>query len=131
MAVEVAVEHVDEALRLHFLDIGTRREGLLAAGDQDAADLVVGLEIVHRRGDLAEHAERQRVQHFRPVQRDDADRSLAFDDDEFERSHDANPVPDFPGNVPAGGMRFKWLKRLWSAVRRYPRRKPRGPQARP
>ena len=62
---EIAGEHVDEALRLHLLDVGAGGKGLLAAGHDDAADLVVGLEIVDRGRDLAKHAERQRVQHFR------------------------------------------------------------------
>ena len=53
---------------------------------QDAADLVVGLEVVDGGRDLAKHAERQRVEHFRPVQRDDADRALALDNDVFERA---------------------------------------------
>jgi len=30
--------------------------------------------------DFAEHAERQGVEHFWPVQRDDADRAFAFDE---------------------------------------------------
>ena len=56
--------------------------------EQDAADLVVGLEIVDRGGDLAKHAERQRIEHLRAVERDDADRAFAFDNDVFERAHD-------------------------------------------
>ncbi len=35
---EIAGEHVDEAFRLHFLDIGARGERLFAAGEQDTAD---------------------------------------------------------------------------------------------
>ena len=50
--------------------------------------VVVGLEIVDRGGDLLEHAERQRVEHFRAVERDDADRAFAFDKDVFEGGHD-------------------------------------------
>ena len=94
--------------RLHLLDVGAGGEGLFAAGEQDAADLVVGLEVVDGGGDLAKHAERQRVEHFRPVQRDDADRALALDNDVFERRHDPPRVAEFAGNVPAGGMGFKW-----------------------
>src|SRR4051794_2713837 len=85
---EIAGEHVDEAFRLHLLDVGAGGECLFAAGEQDAADLVVGLEIVDGRRDLGKHAERQRVEHFRPVQRDDADCALALDNDVFERRHD-------------------------------------------
>jgi len=34
---EIAGEHVDEGLWLHFLDVGAGRKGLFAAGDQDAS----------------------------------------------------------------------------------------------
>ena len=85
---EIAGEHVDEGFRLHLLDVGAGGKGLFAAGEQDAADLVVGLEVIDGGGDLAKHAERQRVEHFRAVQRDDADRALALDNDVFERRHD-------------------------------------------
>src|SRR6185369_3007717 len=59
----------------------------LAAGHDDAADGVIGLEIVDGRGDLAEDAEGERIEHLRPVQLDDADRAFALDDDVFERAH--------------------------------------------
>src|SRR5258707_140455 len=62
-------------------------KSLFIAGDQDATDLVVGLEVIDRGGDLAKHAERQRVEHFRAVQRDYADRAFALDNDVFECSH--------------------------------------------
>ena len=94
--------------RLHLLDVGAGGERLFAAGEQDAADLVVGLEVVDGRRDLAKHAERQCVEHFRPVQRDDADRALALDNDVFERRHDPPRVIDLAGNVPAAGVGFKW-----------------------
>src|SRR6185436_1810310 len=73
---------------LHLLDVGAGGECLFAAGDQDTADIVIGLEVVDGRRNLAKHTERQRVEHFRPVQRDDADRALALDNDVFERRHD-------------------------------------------
>src|SRR5438477_191873 len=89
---EIAGEHVDETLRLHLLDVGTGGKGPLAAGHDDAADLVVGLEIVDRSRDLAKHAERQRIQHLRAVEPDDADRAtalniMALDNDVFECAH--------------------------------------------
>ena len=84
---EIAGKHVDEGFRLHFLDVGAGGEGLFAAGQQDASDPVVGFEIVDRGGDFAKHAERQRIEHLRAVERDDADRAFAFDDDVFERAH--------------------------------------------
>ena len=67
MASEVAGEHVDEGFWLHLLDIGAGGERLFAAGQQDATDAVVGFEIVDRRGDFPEHAERERVEHLRTV----------------------------------------------------------------
>ncbi|MGY3239343.1 hypothetical protein ACVMAJ_006233 [Bradyrhizobium sp. USDA 4448] len=84
---EILGEHVDEALRLHLLDVGTGGKGLFAAGHDDAADRVIGFEIVDGRGNLAKDAEGERVEHLRPVQLDEADRALAFDDDVFERAH--------------------------------------------
>ena len=84
---EVARKHVDESFRLHLLDVGARGEGLFAAGEKDAADRVVRLEVVDRGGNFLEHAERQRVEQLRAVQRDDTDRAFAFDDDVFERAH--------------------------------------------
>ncbi|MHC2841077.1 hypothetical protein ACVINU_004011 [Bradyrhizobium diazoefficiens] len=84
---EILGEHVDEALRLHLLDVGAGGKGLLAAGHDDAADGIIALEIVDGGRNLAEDAEGERIEHLRPVQLDDADRALAFDDDVFERAH--------------------------------------------
>ncbi len=80
-------EHVDEGFRLHLLDVGARGESLFAAGEQDASDTVVGLEIIDGGGDFSEHAEGQCIEHLRAVERDDADRAFAFDNDVFERAH--------------------------------------------
>ena len=44
VADEVAHEHVDDGLVRHLLDVGAGREGLLGAGEQHAADAVVGVE---------------------------------------------------------------------------------------
>ena len=76
-----------KAFRLHLLDVGAGRKGLVAAGHDDAADRIVSLEVVDGGRDLAKHAEGQRVEHLRAVQLDDADRALAFDDDVLERAH--------------------------------------------
>ena len=43
-----------KVLRLHFLDVGAGGEGLFAASEQDASDLVIGFEIVYRGGDFSE-----------------------------------------------------------------------------
>src|SRR6266700_2378504 len=113
---EIAGKHVDEAFRLHFLDVGARREGLFAAGHQNATDLLVGLEIVDRRRDFAKHAERQRVEHFRAIELDDADGALALDNDVLERRHDPTPLSIFADNLPAGGVGFKWAARSAQGV---------------
>ena len=81
-------EHVDEAFWLHLLDVSAGGECLFAAGDDDAADRLVGLEVIDCGRDLAEDAERQRIQHLWTVQRDDADRVLAVDENVFERAHE-------------------------------------------
>ena len=97
-----------KVFRLHLLDVGAGRKRLFAAGQQDASDPVVGLEIVDGGGDFLEHAERQRIEHLRAIERDDADRAFVFDDDVFERAHGPTPHQIVAGNVPAGGMCFKW-----------------------
>ncbi len=56
-AGEVGIEHVDEALRLHFLDVGAGGKRLFIACNEDAADGGVILEIVDRGRDFAKHAE--------------------------------------------------------------------------
>ena len=58
--------------------------------------------------DLAKHAERQRIEHLRPVQLDDADRALAFNDDVLERAHGSPAMFDLlRANVPSARVRFK------------------------
>src|SRR4029453_5333880 len=52
---------------------------------------------------LAKHAERHRIEHFRPVQRDDADRALALDNDVFERRHDPPRTTDLRAMCPLPG----------------------------
>src|SRR6185437_9601528 len=75
---KIAGEHVDEAFWLHLLDVGAGGKRLLTAGHDDATDIFVGLEIVDGRGDLAEHAEGEGIEHFRPVQLENAYGALAF-----------------------------------------------------
>src|SRR6185369_11745906 len=107
---EIRREHVDEAFGLHLLDVGAGGKRLFTAGHDDAADLVVGLEVVDGGRDFTKDAERQRVQYFRPVQRDDADRAFALDENVFERAHKP-PPSKFAGTLPAGGVAFKWAGR--------------------
>jgi hypothetical protein len=59
---------VREAVGLHFLDVGTRGEGLVASGQHEAA--LRGVRIIGREhGDeVGQHLAVQRVQHLRPVE---------------------------------------------------------------
>ena len=103
--------HVDEGLWLHLLDVGAGGESLFAAGDQNASDFIVGLEVIDGGRNLAKHAERKRVEHFRTVQRDDADRPFALDNDVFERRHDpprsliSRAMCPLPGWASSGGWK--------------------------
>src|SRR5882672_7616722 len=50
---EVRPVDVDETAILHLLDIGAGREGLLAARDEDRADIGVPFEFIKRQAELA------------------------------------------------------------------------------
>ncbi len=52
----VGAENVDIGLVRHLLDVGAGREGLVRSGEQDAADVGVGIEGLHRRQQLARSA---------------------------------------------------------------------------
>ena len=80
---EVAHERVDRGLVRHLLDVGAGGEGLLRAGDQDAADAVVGVEGGDRLRQLGIERGVERVERLRPVEPDDADAALGFDEDGF------------------------------------------------
>jgi len=68
-------------LRHHLLDIGAGGECLLVSGQHDGPDRRVVLELVQRRGELADQRGAQRVQRRRPVERDNADRAPPLDED--------------------------------------------------
>src|SRR4029079_6208547 len=82
-------------------------------------DRVIGLEIVDRRRDLLEHAERQRIEHFRAVQRDNADRAFGFDNDVFERAHDPPRRLIAPAMCPLAGWASSGGIRVPDAVQRH------------
>ena len=50
--------HLDEARATHLLDVGAGGEGLLRAGQDDAADAVIGLEGVERGDQLGDELRR-------------------------------------------------------------------------
>jgi hypothetical protein len=69
------------AQRGHGGDVGARRKGLLAAGDDDAADAFVGIEGQQRRAQLVHQLPVQGIELLGPVQGDQAGlaRALAPD----------------------------------------------------
>src|SRR5690606_1625571 len=63
-------------------DVGAGAEGLLAgAGEDDAADVVVGVEAGDGGNKRIGHLRRHRVQLFRAIDGDDADEAVALDPD--------------------------------------------------
>ena len=80
---EVAAVGIDEVQSAHLRDVGTGREGLLVAGDNDGADLVFRLEAVEHGVELADQRAVQRVQRLGPVQRNQADPAAPVDGDVF------------------------------------------------
>ena len=79
--------HVVEIL--HEADIGSRGEGFLVAGDDDAADVFVGLEGVDGGADAVDDVIVQRIQRLRPVDADQAD--LAVDFGQYNLGHVCAP----------------------------------------
>ena len=78
---EVAEERLGEGLVLHFLDVGAGGERLLRAGQHDRADRGIGLEGFERRVEVLDQGRRQGVQNLRPVEPDEADAPVRFDED--------------------------------------------------
>ncbi len=74
---------VDEAPRLHFLDVRSRGEGFLAAGYDNGANGVVGFKSFQCVGKLVNERTVQRVQRFGSIERNDADAVRFLDQDVF------------------------------------------------
>ena len=72
---------LDVGLVRHFLDVGAGGEGLVAAGEDDGADLPVALQIVEGRAEIGDQRRVQGVERLRPVEGDDADRTLPLEED--------------------------------------------------
>ena len=85
MRSQVPMKSLDVGLHvglgLHLLDVGAGGEGLLRAGQHDAADGAVGLPAVERLVQLGDQRGIERVQRLRPVERDEADPAARLDDD--------------------------------------------------
>ena len=69
----------------HFFDVGARGERFRRPGDDDRSDAAIVVEFGCRGGDFAHDLAVERVERFRPVQRDDADPLVALDQDGFVR----------------------------------------------
>src|SRR5699024_11800268 len=72
----------------HLLDVGTGGEGLVAAGDDDRLDLVIGVERGGRIGDVGEHLQVERVERLRPVDGDRGDAGVDIGEDGFVFAHE-------------------------------------------
>ena len=80
-ADEVAQQRLGEGPVLHLLDVGAGGERLLGAGQHDRADRRVGVERQERCVEVLDQRVAQRVQRLRPVEPDQADAAVGFDDD--------------------------------------------------
>ncbi len=78
---EVRLEHVHVGLRRHLLDVGARREGAVGSGQHDASHGVVAVPCLERSDQFLQELAIQRIERFRPVQRDDADRTVGCHED--------------------------------------------------
>uniref|UniRef100_A0A2M4DGG5 Putative secreted protein n=1 Tax=Anopheles darlingi TaxID=43151 RepID=A0A2M4DGG5_ANODA len=67
---EVGVDALGVRVRLHFLDVGTGRERLLAARDHDRSDRIVRLVPIQCVANFGHQPIAQRIQCLRSVQRD-------------------------------------------------------------
>src|SRR5262249_60821089 len=56
-------------------------KGLVRTGHEDAADIGVGVEGLHRAEELVLQGDVERVERLRPVEAHDADAAAPFDDD--------------------------------------------------
>jgi hypothetical protein len=63
----------------HRRDVGAGREGLLAAGQHDAADAVVGVELGQRVAQLVHHVVVERIERLGTVQANHGNTAVGFD----------------------------------------------------
>ena len=68
---------------LHFLDVGAGGESLVRSGDDDAANVVAGVENFQRAGDVLGQLHIERVERLGTVERDEADAAALLDQDGF------------------------------------------------
>jgi hypothetical protein len=63
-------------------DVGTGREGALAAAEDDAPHRLVAVELRQAPTELVHQLVRERVQRLRPVEQHEGDRVVALDENE-------------------------------------------------
>src|SRR5262249_39661727 len=78
---EISEEGLGKSLADHFLDVGAGGEGLVGAGDDDAADGVVHFELVDRLSEVAHQRAVERVQGLWAIEPDQADPLTTLDND--------------------------------------------------
>ncbi len=74
-----AAVHVHVRPVFHGADVSPRREGLFATGDDDAADVGIGLECQQRGAQFVHELIVQRVERLGTIQRQQADSAPGFD----------------------------------------------------
>ena len=86
LAAQRVIAAARRRLRGQLVDVRARDEGLVPRSRHDHdADGVVVLQREHRAAQLVERLRVERVEDFRPVDRDGRDGSVAFDQDVLER----------------------------------------------
>ena len=80
---EIAEKRVGERLVRHLFDVGAGGERLVRAGDDDAADIAVGLEAVDGASEFAHQRAVERIERGRPVEPNESDPAAGLDDDIF------------------------------------------------
>ena len=79
----IAAIHIGEGLRLHFLDVSTRRKGLFGTGQHRATLTGIGVVSAKCVDQVGQHLAVQRVQRLRTVERYQRHRAALLDQDRF------------------------------------------------
>src|SRR5262249_19779570 len=83
VACIVGAKNVDVRLVCHLLDIGAGRKCFVGTGEEDAADIGIGVERLDRVEEVVLQRSVERIQCLRPVKTNDADAAASFDNDGF------------------------------------------------
>src|SRR5262249_1862972 len=79
------VVEVDRRRPRQLADVRARGKGAVVAGEDDAANRLVAVELAKLLDQLVHELVGKRVERFRPVEEDDGDRTVALDEDERHR----------------------------------------------